>query len=292
SYHFERIKNRWLYILCILALIFIPWMSQIPVIGSIYSDSQDLDVLPNNTFILWILTRCAVIAIFAASWDLLSGVSGQVSFGHALFLGTGSYLATFGMIGLRVDGNEIFSKAESNPKRIAGIEIDIAILSAIIIAAVLCALLAFILGIITLRIRGPYFALVTLVLPLIALILVRDIWSEYTGGNQGIPGIPRLVVPQENDLTVDRYQDEYMVTLFILFVSILIMIVLARSRFGTVLQSIREDERAAEASGINVSLYKVIVFTISAFFAGLAGALDSQALNSWLYSVHSSWCLS
>jgi branched-chain amino acid transport system permease protein len=267
-------------------------MSQIPVIGSIYSDSQDLDVLPNNTFILWILTRCAVIAIFAASWDLLSGVSGQVSFGHALFLGTGSYLATFGMIGLRVDGNEIFSKAESNPKRIAGIEIDIAILSAIIIAAVLCALLAFILGIITLRIRGPYFALVTLVLPLIALILVRDIWSEYTGGNQGIPGIPRLVVPQENDLTVDRYQDEYMVTLFILFVSILIMIVLARSRFGTVLQSIREDERAAEASGINVSLYKVIVFTISAFFAGLAGALDSQALNSWLYSVHSSWCLS
>jgi branched-chain amino acid transport system permease protein len=280
SYQYDRIKDRWLYILCILALIFIPWMSQIPVIGSLYSDSQDLEILPNNTFILWILTRCAIIAIFAASWDLLSGVSGQVSFGHALFLGTGSYLATFGMIGLTVNEKEIFSKAVSNPQRIASIEIDLAILIAIMVGALLCALLAFILGVITLRIRGPYFALVTLVLPLIALLLVKDVWEDYTGGNQGIPGIPRLVVPQENDLTVDRYQDEYIVTLFLLFVSVLFMIVLARSRFGTVLQAIREDERAASASGINVSLYKVMVFSISAFFAGLAGALDSQILNS------------
>lgn len=290
NYHWNRVKDRWLYIVGGFALISIPWMIDWPIIGSFISTSQEEEIglLPGQIGLLRILSLCMIYAIFSASWDILAGYSGQVSFGHALFFGGGSYIATFYMFGLTIrdisigpfsfDEIVIFTSKNPDIQTILGIEMNITVLMAIITAGIVCAFIALIIGTISLRLKGPYFALVTLVLPLIFFLLVKDIWEKYTGGNQGIPSVPKLVQGTGDRLAYS--ENFYLVTLVFFVISISIISILARSRFGIVLQSIREDELAAAASGINVSRYKIIVYGISAFFGGISGALLSQDLGS------------
>ncbi len=290
SYHLDKIKDRWLYIVGAIFIIFLPWMADWPIIGNTIQNAHEIDLLPagdslpqGRGFLTSILIKCAIFAIFAASWDLLSGYSGQVSFGHALYLGIGSYISTFYLIGLSLKipilgETQIFSGIGTKFLSVGSVNVDLNALTAIIVGALVASLFAIIIGTVSLRLRGPYFALVTLVLPLIALLLVRGLWEDKTLGNLGIPVNAKLV-QASGDYLSDK-QNEYTAVLLFLFISLLIMVQLARSRFGIVLQSIREDETAASASGINVALYKVVVYGISAFFAGIAGGLYTQSVGN------------
>jgi branched-chain amino acid transport system permease protein len=188
-----------------------------------------------------------ILAIFAASWDLLAGFAGQVSFGHSAFFGIAGYI-TAALI-------KFFNQHWA---------------IALIAGAAVAVLFSLLIGIPCLRLRGPYLALGTLAFSLILYNLFLT--GTYLGGTEGISGLPG---------SGDTFVIFYAIAAF-MGVSLIVMRVIADSRLGTVLKALRDDEVCADASGINTTVYKLIAFMISGFFAGIAGGLfvlDTTAVN-------------
>ena len=192
-----------------------------------------------------------IFAIFAASWDLLTGISGQISFGHSIFFGIAGYLCAY------------LIKFQNYPIWLA---ILIGILGAVFFGLII--------GVPCLRLKGPYLALGTLAISLILLkLFLQGSLANIFFGSEGISALPHL-------------SDDPIIEYFIVFISTIISLVIilqiSRSKLGTIFKSIRDDETGADASGINTTRYKVIAFMISSLFAGLAGtfyALYNTAVN-------------
>ena len=206
----------------------------------------------DRTYYLYILTISNLLVIFAVSWDLLSGYSGQVNFGHALFFGVSAYSVAL--------LNKYFGLQPW-----ATIPIGTLIATGVGVLTCLPAL----------RLRGPYLSLLTMAFPLMLLGLVMA-FKDWTGGEFGIPGLPSLAGSKVA---------EYYICLIVMTVSVLIMWKLTDAgskyvRTGLIFHAIREDEIAARASGINTIRYKILAFVIGGFFAGLAGALYAHILGS------------
>jgi len=204
----------------------------------------------SNPFVLRTLIFANLFVIFAVSWDLLSGYTGQLNFGHALFFGVAAY--TSALLNLRM-GWEPW------------ITIPIGALAGVVAGVVVCLP--------ALRLRGPYLSLVTLAFPLILLGIVIT-FTDFTGGEYGVSGLDRISTSR----TVDYY-----ISLAVMVVSVLIMWKLtdAKSglvRTGIIFHAIREDEIAARASGINTIRYKILAFAVAGFFAGIAGAFHAHFL--------------
>jgi branched-chain amino acid transport system permease protein len=205
-----------------------------------------LPLVYDDAYVLRILTMTCIFAIFAASWDLLAGYTGQVNFGHALFFGAGAY--TSALLSLKL-----------------GITPWLTIWA----GAAVAALFGFLVGYLCLRLRGSYLSLATLAFPLIALGLLFA-FPGFSGGELGISGLRRLTVsPPAN------YYAAAVPMLAIVFG----LWLLADSRFGIVLHAIRDDEVAARASGINTPRYKLTVFAVAGAAAGFAGALFAHYLR-------------
>ena len=199
-----------------------------------------------DAYVLRILTMTCIFAIFAASWDLLAGYTGQVNFGHALFFGAGAY--TSALLSLRL---------------------GVTPWATVWAGAAVAALFGLGVGYLCLRLRGSYLSLATLAFPLIALGLLFA-FPGFSGGELGISGLRRLVVsPTAN----------YYVAAVSMLAIVFGLWLLADSRFGIVLHAIRDDEVAARASGINTLRYKLAVFAIAAAAAGFAGALFAHYLR-------------
>ena len=206
----------------------------------------------DRTYYLYILTISNLLVIFAVSWDLLSGYSGQVNFGHALFFGVSAY-----------------SVALLN--KYLGWQPWMTIPIGTLIATGVGVLTCFP----ALRLRGPYLSLLTMAFPLMLMGLVMA-FKDFTGGEFGIPGLPDLAGSKVG---------EYYICLVVMTISVLIMWKLTDAgskyvRTGLIFHAIREDEIAARASGINTINYKILAFIIGGFFAGLAGALYAHILGS------------
>jgi branched-chain amino acid transport system permease protein len=204
-----------------------------------------LPLLSNHPYVLRILTIAAIFAIFAASWDLLAGFTGQLCLGQSLFFGVAGY--TVGLL------NNHFHLSPWFTIPIGGI--------AAVLAGIITALPA-------LRLRGFYLALVTLAFPLI-LMGILFMFPDFTGGEYGLYGIDRI----SSSLSINYY-----VINLVMVVSLIIMWKLtdARSkivRLGVILHAIRDDEVAARVAGINTTNYKLLAFSASGFFAGIAGGL-------------------
>lgn len=174
----------------------------------------------------------------AASWNLLSGYTGYVSFGHAGFFGVGAYTAA------------VLITRQDWPW-----------LLACLAAGALCIVLGLAVGWPTLRLRGPYFAVALLGLSEVARI-VATVWEPVTRGGLGIP------LPPTADLLADYYA-----MLALAVAAVALAYAVASSRLGLRLLAIREDEVAAEVVGVNTTRYKLLAFTVSAFFPGTAGGL-------------------
>lgn len=199
-----------------------------------------------DPYVMRILTMTCIFAIFAASWDLLAGYTGQVNFGHALFFGAGAYASA--LLSLRL---------------------GIPPWATIWAGAAVAALFGLLVGYLCLRLRGSYLSLATLAFPLIALGLLFA-FPGFSGGELGISGLRRAVVsPTAN----------YYVAALSMLAIVFGLWLLADSRFGIVLHAIRDDEVAARASGINTQRYKLMVFAVAAAAAGFAGALFAHFLR-------------
>ena len=197
------------------------------------------------------VTLAMIFSIFAASWDLLTGISGQISFGHAIFFGIAGYLCAY------------LISYQNYPIWIA-----------IIIGALGAVIFGLVIGIPLLRLKGPYLALGTLAISLVLLkLFLMGSLSDIFFGSEGISALPKI----SSDPVV-----EYLILLVIMIITFITIIQIAKSKFGTILKSIRDDETGADASGINTTRFKIYAFMLSALFAGIAGscyALFATAVN-------------
>jgi branched-chain amino acid transport system permease protein len=199
-----------------------------------------LPLLVHSIYFTGVMTVCLIFGIWAASWDFMSGLTGRENFGHALFIGAGAYTAAF-----------LNTKAGLDPWW------------SLAAAPVTAVLFSLVIGFPTLRLKGPYFALAMLAAATIMQRLTRIFW-EFTGGEEGIPGMDPLM---DSKLAI------YYVALGALAITTVLLLILAHSRWGTILRAIKGDEAACEAAGINVTFYKIAALMISAAFAGIGGAL-------------------
>jgi len=199
-----------------------------------------LPLVMDHPYYLRILIMACIFAIFAASWDLLSGFTGQISFGHALFFGVAAY--TSALLNLNI----------GLPPWLT---IPLGVLAAVVEGLVV--------GVPCLRLRGTYLALATLAFPLI-LIGVVFVIPDITGGELGVSGLDRL---SESRVV------EYYIAVIVMIILGFVMWKITDSKTGIIFHAIREDEVTARASGINTTRYKLLAFCLSGFFAGIAGGL-------------------
>ena len=208
-------------------------------------------LMSQDPFFLRVIILATIFAIFAASWDLLSGFTGQLNLGHALFFGVSAYTA--GLLNVHLNYPPLIT---------------------IPCGAVMAVVVGLAVGIPALRLRGFYLGLVTLTFPLI-LLGIFFAFPELSGGELGISGIARL--------SSSRTMDYYIVaTCFTLAVLIMWKVTDSSSkilRTGILLHAIREDEIAARASGINTTRQKLMAFAMSGFFAGIAGGLYAHYIR-------------
>jgi len=205
-----------------------------------------LPAVTQDPYLLRILILTGIFAILAASWDLLSGFTGQMNFGHALFFGVGAYTAAL------VNQNVHIPPWGSIP--MGGL------------AAVLAGL---IIGIPCLRLKGTYLALTTLAFPIILLGIVFA-FPDITGGELGISGFDRIARSRIAN---------YYIIIVLMLVLCAIMWKITDSKTGIIFHAIREDEVAVRASGINTTRYKLLAFSLSGFFAGISGGLYAHFMR-------------
>jgi branched-chain amino acid transport system permease protein len=204
-------------------------------------------VLSQEPFILRVLILAAIFAIFAASWDLLSGFTGQINFGHALFFGVAAYTAA-----------------------LLNLNLGLAPWATIPISAITAVVAGLIVGIPCLRLRGTYLAFATLAFPLILLGVVFAIPS-ISGGELGLQGI--------DPLSKSRVISYYIIIPSMIVLGF-IMWKITDSNIGLIFHAIREDEVTARASGINTTRYKLLAFCLSGLFAGIAGGLYAHFVKA------------
>jgi len=208
-----------------------------------------------DPFRLSIMEKALAFAVFALSLDLIWGVTGILSFGHAAFFGLGAY--SLGLItrDMLLPGASYIG------------------LSA---AVILPALLALALGYFTFsgRVSGAYFALITLAVSLILSQLATMLISV-TGGDNGLYPVPHLTlgVPPVAGFPVDTDTRIYYFSLVLLVATLFGARSLVRSGFGQALLAIQSNEARAECLGYNTAALKIVIFTVSGAMAGLAGAM-------------------
>jgi len=200
-----------------------------------------------NTILIWML--------FAASFNLLLGYSGLLSFGHAMFLGTGAYVTAIGLS--RFDSPFVLSA---------------------VVALLLAGVVAYLIGRITVQKGEIYFAMLTLAFGTTAHFIANYNPAELTGGTTGIAGgaVPAWIETERGlkYVSLGGFQfDWYWLVAAAVLVGLVVLWQIVRSPFGRTLIAIRENKELARAMGINTYRYKVWAFTLSGIIAAYAGTI-------------------
>ncbi len=191
-------------------------------------------------------------AMFACAFNLLLGFSGMLSFGHAAYFGFASYVTSWLIMAHR------WNTVES-----------------IATATVAAGLLGLVIGAIAIRRQGIYFAMITLALG--QLVYFVCLQAPFTGGENGIQGVPRGSLLGLVSLRPDVHMYYFVLVIFVAVFLFIRRIV--HSPYGYVLKAIRENEPRAISLGYHVDRYKLLAFVLSATIAGLAGSLKAMTLG-------------
>jgi branched-chain amino acid transport system permease protein len=194
-----------------------------------------------NPYYARVVVNCGIGIILALSLNLINGCAGQFSLGHAGFMGVGAYTSAF------------FSSVLMIPF----FQTELGVGLAILMGGLMAAFAGYLVGLPSLRLRGDYLAIVTLGFGEIIRIIFLNVRT--LGGALGIRGIPPVT-------------NFFWVYLWVL-ITFVVLYRLLYSSYGRAILSVRENEIAAEAMGINIARYKIVAFVISSFFAGVAGGL-------------------
>ena len=210
-----------------------------------------------------LLTQIAYSMILAVSLNLVVGFLGELSLGHAGFMCVGAYLGGY----------------FANLMHASGLPKLAVLVLAMLVGGLMAALFGFLIGLPTLRLKGDYLAIVTLAFGEIVRTIFRNLYPDVFGGAMGMS-------------TKTYGKKLYIVALIAVLVVVFVSQNLMRSKHGRAIQAIRDNEIAARAMGVNVTYYKLAVFVIAAFFAGIAGvvyahntSLVSYGFFSYNYSI-------
>jgi len=187
-----------------------------------------------------IVLQMGIYVILAVSLNIMTGYLGQLPLGHAGFMAVGAYAGA------------LFWKATTT------MPVFLTVVLGLLVAGFTAAVFGVVIGIPALRLKGDYLAIITLGFGEIIRIAIINL-SGITGGTPGLLNVP-------------KHSSFFVVYLCVVFVCVTIHMVM-HSRHGRAILSIRENEIAADSCGINLTYYKVMAFAVSAFFAGIAGAL-------------------
>ena len=203
-------------------------------------------------------------ALFACAFNLLIGYTGLLSFGHAAFFGSAGYAMGYAM-------------------KSWGVTPEVGLLAGVASGA----LLGYIVGSLAIRRQGIYFAMITLALA--QMFYFFCLQAKFTGGEDGLQGIPRGklfgVLPLDNDLTL------YYVALAIIVAAFALIVRTVHSPFGQILKAIKENEPRAISLGYDTDRFKLTAFVLSAALTGLAGSIKALVLGfETLTDVH--WSMS
>jgi len=203
-----------------------------------------------SNYIEGIFTTACYTIIMVASLNLLTGYMGEFSLGHAGFMSVGAYASA-------IVTNSLVGK---------GIPDIVLFIIALLTGGIVAAITGTLVGIPALRLRGDYLAIVTIAFA--EIIRVAFCNFSFTGGGRTMSGITKL--------------SSFSWCFWVMVICVTLMYMYVRSRYGRTVIAIREDYIAASASGINVTFYKVLTFTISAFFAGVGGAMYAHYMTAMI----------
>jgi branched-chain amino acid transport system permease protein len=213
---------------------------------------------------LGLLHRIAYSIVLAVSLNLVVGFLGELSLGHAGFMCVGAYIGCYFAITI--------SKFIANPL--------IVIVLSMLVGGLIAAVFGFIIGLPALRLKGDYLAIVTLAFGEIVRNVFKNL--QLFGGARGM---------QTSAISYNA-KKLYIISFVVVLVMLFLVQNLIRSKHGRAITAIRDNEIAARAMGINVTYYKLFVFVISAFFAGVAGVMygfqvspNEQSFFSYNYSI-------
>lgn len=221
-------------------------------------------IVANNTldsYKIRILNLCAIYTILGLSMNLINGFTGLFSLGHAGFIAIGAYTTSILTMSEKVKNQNFFLEPLVAPLN----HISMPFLPALILAGLISAGIAFLIGAPALRLRGDYLAIATLGFAEIIRIILNNA-QPITNGALGLRGIP--------------HKSNLYWTFGLAIITIIIIVSLINSSYGRALKAIREDEIAAQSMGINLFKHKTIAFIIGAFFAGIGGGLLGNLLGT------------
>ncbi len=201
-------------------------------------------VLPGVVGIFWVhvLTEILIMGLFATSFNLLFGYMGQLSFGQAAYYGIGAYTTAL-----------MLTKAS--------FPLPLCLLASMLLAGIF----ALIFGYFCVRLTGIYFAILTMAFGQLVFYVIFQ-WYDFTGGDNGIQGIPVPLFLQDPHVY-------YYFTLALTIGALAVMALITNSAFGYTLRAIRDNSDRTRFIGINIRRYMLINFVIAGMFAGLAGGL-------------------
>ncbi len=209
------------------------------------------------------LWQCCYLMVLAASLNLVLGFMGQLSLGHCGFMAVGAYTAA--LLSLACERASLFEN-KSDPAFL------MVMIASVLSAGLLAAVLSLLVGIPALRLKGDYLAIITLGF---GMIIVNIINNLPFCGQDGLALGSAAASLYKNGLGFgSKAKVQFLwFALLVTILSLTLMFMFVRSKYGRAIRAIRDDEIAASASGINVARFKVLTFAYSGFFAGIAGAL-------------------
>jgi branched-chain amino acid transport system permease protein len=242
----RTLQANWFYLLIAFLLVIFPHL-----VGWVTGDSPfGVGGRPRGQSVFWqsILIEVFILAILAMSYNLMFGFTGVISFGHALFFGLGGYI-----LGLIVER--------------ASLGTELGLVVGVIAGALVCGILSLLMGLVSLRLRGVYFAIFTLAIAEMFFIYIGR-WP-LTNAEDGFPvnNLPELLNPTRNRLTY------YYLVLIIMVLTFMFIRRLIHSPTGSVFLAIRENENRAQTIGYNTLSYKLLAITLAGMMASGAGML-------------------
>ena len=206
-------------------------------------------------FYIFIGTEILILGLLAASFNLVFGYSGMLSFGHAAFYGMGAYATALILLHLQWP-----------------------FLACLAVSMGAGAALALVIGFLSVRLDEVYFAMLTLAFGMMVFAIAHQ-WRSVTNGSDGIAGFMLTPLVPGIDWVLDDPAVYYHVVLAIVLVAAAVLYLICSSSFGLILRAIRQNPERVSFCGLDVRRYRLAAFTVAGAFAGLSGALMAPFLR-------------
>lgn len=213
-----------------------------------------LPLLIRNPYSQHILVMSGIFILFSLGLNIIVGFLGQLSLGHSAYFGIGAYAYAILLLKSSLPGFLSLS-----------------------IAAIIAGIFGFLIGYPCLRLKGPYFAIVSLAFAMIIRMIVVN-WQALTNGPMGITRIKSLKIPfiESFNIYLNTTISSYYFVLCFVVIGLFVLHRLRYSRVGDAFDACRENEELAQSIGINTSRTKIVALIISTIFIGVSGTLYAQ----------------